>query len=165
MKRLKSSSASRFILLLFFALFVGANLYADEPLNYEIEGVEVGAQGTYLVKVWVVSKKNKVESDVLKKCAVHGVLFKGVYNKEKRIAQKPLAGTAAVEQQHADYFAEFFKDGGAYRSYANMVTPQVEVVKSGKKEYRIGATLTVLKEQLYKDLVAAGILKNLNSIF
>ena len=70
----------------------------------EIEGEGVGAQGTYLVKVTVIQKKSKLDADVIKKCAVHGVLFKGFSSQTSRTRQKPLAGSMVVEQQHSGLF-------------------------------------------------------------
>ena len=65
-------------------LFSAITVSAGDVLNYEIEGAGVGTQGTYLVKVWVVSKKNKPNLNLIKKCAVHGVLFRGFVNDRKR---------------------------------------------------------------------------------
>lgn len=153
---------SLFLILLFFALLGG---YAAEPFEYEIVGAGSGTQGTCLVKVYVISKKNKPDNDLLRKCAVHGVLFKGFSDSQSRASQKPLAGSRLAEQEHSDFFDLFFKDGGSYASYADMVTPQYDVVKMAKKQYRIGATFSVSKDQLRKDLEKAGVIKSLGSGF
>lgn len=150
------------LILLFLISMRG---FAAGPLEYEIVGAGSGTQGTYLVKVYVVSKKSKPDADLLKKCAVHGVLFKGFSNKESRVSQKPLAGSVLVEQEHSDFFEPFFKDGGGYQNYADMVTPQYDIVKMEKKQFRIGATFSVSKEQLRKDLEKAGVIKKLGSGF
>ena len=62
------------------------------------------------------------------------------------------------------FFNDFFADGGEYRNYVQVVSNTRTVVKSGKK-YKIGATVTVSKEQLRRDLEAKGILKGLNTGF
>ena len=99
------------ILVTLFAA-VSMTMAAQVP-EYHIEGAGTGNQGTYLVKVSVVSKKAKdVTDDMIGRSAVHGVLFKGFANKENRQSQKPLAKSAAVEAQHAEFFDEFFKEGG-----------------------------------------------------
>lgn len=149
------------VLLFLFSVFS----FAGEPLEYEIVGAGSGMQGTYLVKVFVVSKKNKPDLDLLKKCAVHGVLFKGFADKESRVKQKPLTGGLLAEQQHSDFFIPFFEEDKSYRNYADMVTSQYEVVKMAKKQYRIGATLSVAKDQLRKDLEQAGVVKSLGAGF
>lgn len=97
--------------VLFVFICIGAHA-GDDPLKYEIEGEGVGAQGIYLVKVTVIQKKSKLDVDVIKKCAVHGVLFKGFSSQTSRTRQKPLAGSMVVEQQHQDYFDVFFQKGG-----------------------------------------------------
>ena len=83
--------------VLFVFICIGAHA-GDDPLKYEIEGEGVGAQGIYLVKVTVIQKKSKLDVDVIKKCAVHGVLFKGFSSQTSRTRQKPLAGSMVVEQ-------------------------------------------------------------------
>lgn len=158
------------ILLLTVALLLGVCLApakgnSGDELNYEIEGAGTGAQGSYLVKVWGLTSKNNPGDDYLCKCAVHGVLFRGFSNKELRQSQRPLAGSALVEQQHADFFKDFFSDGGSYKNYATMVSANREVVKIAKKKYKVGAVVTVNKEQLLKDLQAAGVVRGLTTEF
>lgn len=138
---------------------------ADELPEYSIVGAGTGAQGTYLVEVSaLVSKADKADETVLARCAVHGVLFKGFAGKDSRQSQKPMAGGPAAEASHADYYSNFFKKDGPAADYASVVSPSVRRVKSGKK-YRVTATVSVNKEQLSKDLEAAGVLRGLNSIF
>ena len=67
--------------ILFVFICIGA--YAgDDLLKYEIEGEGVGVQGTYLVKVTVIQKKSKLDIDVIKKCAVHGVAFQRIFQSD-----------------------------------------------------------------------------------
>lgn len=149
-----------------FALLLGlsATLLAGDLPDYTLEGNGTGAQGTYLVKVSIISKDKKPLTALLSRCAVHGVLFRGFSSKEMRQAQKPLAGSAAAEAAHADYFKKFFEDDGPAKSYAEEVAGSRSVVKEGKR-YRVTAVMTVNKEQLRKDLEDAGVIKGLNSIF
>lgn len=149
-------------IFLFLIIFSG---FASEPLDYQIVGAGSGNQGIYLVKVFVISTKNKPDIELLKKCAVHGVLFKGFSDKDSRITQKPLTGSSLTEQEHSDFFEPFFQKGGAYLNYVDLVVSQYEIVKLAKKQYRIGATFSVAKEQLRKDLEKAGVVKELSSGF
>ena len=153
------------VALLLCVVPIEAKKQSGETLTYEIEGAGTGTQGTYLVKVWALTSDNKPSDDLLMKCAVHGVLFRGFANKELRQSQKPLAGSPMAEQQHVDFFTDFFADGGLYKSYATMVSGQREGVKIAKRKYKVGAVVTVNKEQLLKDLQAAGIIKGLNTGF
>ena len=144
--------------------YVKARFMGEDMNEYEIEGEGVGAQGIYLVKVTVIQKKSKLDVDVIKKCAVHGVLFKGFSSQTSRTRQKPLAGSMVVEQQHQDYFDVFFQKGGSYMNFANMVGENLSVVKMGK-QYRISAVVSVAKDALYQELVSAGVIKGLNNGF
>lgn len=161
MKLLKVLTA---IIIAFGLAFSAGAKQKDQRLNYEIEGAGVGAQGTYMVKVTIVGKEKKPSEDVIKRAAVHGVLFRGFSSKEHRISQKPLAGSPANEAQNADFYKDFFAENGTATAYAQIVTGSRQVVKSGK-EYRVSDVVIVNKDQLQKDLEAAGIIKGLNTIF
>lgn len=150
-------------IILSFLLILFPLLASAQGLpQYSIEGAGVGTQGTYLVKVTVTSKKSNVSEDQLVKCAVHGVLFRGFSSKENRQSQKPLAGSALSESKHADFYNNFFQS--TYLNYAQVVEGSRKVVKSGK-EYNVSVVVTVLKSQLKKDLVDAGIVEGLKSGF
>lgn len=144
-----------------FLLLLALPVLADDLPDYEIEGAGTGSQGTYLVKVSVLSKKSKITDDVIGRCAVHGVLFRGFANKELRQQQKPLAGSAMVEAQHQDFFKNFFD--GTYKNYYQLVGSR-QVVKAGK-QYKVTSVVTVAKDQLKKDLVGMDIIKGLNTGF
>lgn len=137
-------------------------IMADNLPDYEIEGAGTGNQGTYLVKVSVLSKKAKVNDDEIGRCAIHGVLFRGFANKELRQQQKPLAGSAMVEQQNVTFFNDFFET--TYKNYYQVLGSSRQVVKVGK-QYKVSSVVTVAKDQLRKDLQEAGIIKGLNSGF
>ena len=47
-----------------------------QKFQYEIEGVNNGTQGTYLVKVWTYSASKNANIETCKKNAVHGIIFK-----------------------------------------------------------------------------------------
>lgn len=136
----------------------------NNELNYEIEGAGTGTQGTYLVKVTVFSKKSNINDELIARCAVHGVLFRGFNNKELRQKQNPLAGSAMAEAQHADFFKDFFSKNGLAKNYVSTVNSSRQVVKAGK-QYKISTIVTVNKEELHRDLEKAGIIKGLNSGF
>ena len=112
----------------------------------------------------MISKNNKVKDSTLAKCAFHGVLFRGFSNTEKRISQKPLAGSATAEQKNADFYSTFFEDNGGYAAFASVVNSSRRVVKVGK-QYKVCSVVTVQKEALQKDLEKAGIIKGLGAGF
>lgn len=157
--------ATLFLLLaLFCSVFTAYGKDNDPIPAYEIIGAGTGSQGTYLIKVTIISKKNNPEDKTIKRAAVHGVLFKGFSSKEHRQIQKPLAGSAANEAQHIDFYNDFFSESGSASNFASIVDGTRKVVKSGK-EYRVTTTVSVNKEELRSHLESLGILKALNSGF
>ncbi|MCL2290304.1 MAG: hypothetical protein FWC34_06330 [Bacteroidetes bacterium] len=166
----------KFILLIIIALCTvtgfsqnkKAKKKADKDTHifrYEIECAGVGTAGTYVVKVWSYSKKPFVAFDQAKKNAVHGILFKGFpASNACRQAQRPIANPG-VEQEQAEFFRHFFRDGGEYLKYINASGNSArETIKVGK-EYKVSAIISVAKDQLRKDLETAGIIKELSSGF
>lgn len=151
-------------MLLIIPFVVNAGTKDETPVpEYEIAAADqTAAQGTYVVKVTVLSKKSNIDTDLLSRAAVHGVLFRGISG--NRTHQKPLAGSAATEAQHAEYFKNFFAPNGAARNYTHEIPGSRQVVKSGK-QYRISSTMVVQKDQLRRDLEQAGVIEGLNSIF
>lgn len=158
------SLVSRAMMLLIFLTFSFATLDAKSRITdtrYDIEGVETGQQGTYLVKVYVYTKKSSVSTEEFKFAAVHGVLFRG-FERKGFGAQKPIAN-AEAETQHADFFNAFFNNGD-YTAYARVVDPVADRVKVGK-EYKMAAIVSVSKDELRKALEKEGVIRSLNSGF
>lgn len=142
---------------------------ATEEFRYEIECAGIGADGTYLIKVWSYSKKANVAIEQAKKNAVHGVIFKGFTGGARGCnSQKPLAASPSVESQHEEFFKLFFEDGGKYMKYVSVSSDgNVDAgdrMKVGK-EYKVGVIVSVMKDALRKDLEAAGVVKGLSSGF
>jgi hypothetical protein len=159
---------TKFILFILFCISIfplHAKNDADH-LKYDIEAAGNGTEGTYLVKVWVyASKADKVNSEALKKCAVHGIVFRGFAGKDGVPSQKPMAQSPALEQEKADFFQAFFENDKTFLRYAGLIEGSTESVKVGKKEYKVGAILSVSKDMLRKDLEEAGIVRGLSSGF
>ena len=127
---------------------------------YTIEGAGTGVQGTYLVKVTMSAKKPEdVKDEDLAKCAVHGVLFRGFQGDRQH--QRPMAGSALSEQQHADFYNGFFQQ--QYQLYASTDFGSRSVTKAGK-EYKVSALVSVNKDQLRKDLTQQGALRDIPTL-
>lgn len=135
-----------------------------ERPDFSIEGAGTAVQGSYLVKVSLLTKDRKAPDRELVSAAVRGVLFRGFSDPTSRITQKPLAGSAANEAQHAEFYAEFFGKNGTAPDFGSVISGSRTVVRSEGK-YRVNATVNVQKETLLKYLQDAGIVKSLNSIF
>lgn len=132
--------------------------------EYQIECAAVGETGMDIVNVFVITENPDIADALIGRAAVHGILFKG-YAAERSRSKKPLARTPMVETQHKDFFEAFFKPGGGYESYIQIVGNERSRLKMGKKQYKIGATIRVSSGQLRKDLEAKGILKGLGAGF
>jgi hypothetical protein len=162
-----------FISILFFS--IGANAQAKrkadkdtEAWRYEIEVVQTGTQGTYLVKVWSYSKKPDVAIEQAKKNAVHGVIFKGFTGTSTVPGQKALTNNVNLEEEKADFFKPFFADGGKYMKFVSITNDGAvaaeDRMKIGK-EYKVGVVVVVNISALRKDLEEAGIIKALGAGF
>lgn len=140
----------------------------DNPLKYDLASAGVGADGYTLVKVSLyVDKPKKATVDLLKKAAVHGVIFRGI--SETGVTGfnnlRPLVASPASAQQHGDFFDAFFQSGGQYLSYADRVESTTETVKVSKKEYRVTTVVKVNRDQLRKVLQQAGIARKITDGF
>lgn len=153
--------------------FAQAQKKADkdtEAWRYELECMGTGSDGTYLIKVWSYSKKPDVAMEQCKKNAVHGVIFKGFGDGQEGCkGQKALARNPNVEQDKAEFFEDFFKDGSKYMKFVSLTNDGAigagDRIKINKKEYKVGVVVSVMKDALRKDLEAAGIIQGLASGF
>lgn len=153
------------VMLVFCCVTAADAKKKDNPFNYEISCAGSGTQGYSLVRVKAfVDSKKEIGEDVLKRCAVHGVLFRGYGGGQGCVSQPPLAGSAMVEQQYSDFFQPFFQRGGGYDTYCSVVDGSMQTVKQGKQYVVIGV-VNVAKSQLRKDLEQAGVVKKLSSGF
>ena len=137
---------------------------ADQPWSYEIESVGVGVQGTYALRVWSYYRTQEMPLDVAKKNAVHAVVFKGVPAGNGAAAQPPLK-TGQMSPSDSLFFDNFFNTG-AYQSYINSVAAgSRQVLKTGRREYKIGYVVSVAKDNLRKYLEQQGVVKALSTGF
>lgn len=139
-----------------------------EEWKYEIEVVQTGTQGTYLIKVWSYSKNPDVAIEQAKKNAVHGIIFKGFTGTSSVPGQKALTSNVNLEEEKADFFKPFFADGGKYMKFVSTsndgAVAAEDRMKIGK-EYKIGVVVSVNVSALRKDLEDAGIIKSLGAGF
>lgn len=136
--------------------------------RYEIEAVQTGVQGTYLIKVWSYSKKPEVAIDQAKKNAVHGIIFRGFAGTSTVPGKLPLANNVNLEEEKSDFFTPFFSEGGKYLKFVSLTNDgAVEAgdrMKVGK-EFKIGVVVAVNVSELRKDLENGGIIKSLSNGF
>lgn len=132
--------------------------------RYELQAaVGQASNGSALVRVWTYSKKAQVASDQSAKNAIHGILFKGYPDSNdgvRIVGRAPMIADPAVEAQNAEYFNNFFKDGGLYQRYVSFIGNGVpdQILKVGK-EYKVGIIVVVQLDALRKRLEDDGIIK------
>ena len=131
---------------------------------YQIECAGPTSQGSQLVKVWVYANNRSVDIEMIKRYAVHGVIFKGYAGGNGCTSQRPMATNPALELQRATFFEPFFNTDKAYNKYASQVGNAMERAGSGSNR-KVGAVITVSKDMLRRDLEAAGILSGLSGGF
>ena len=133
------------------------------PLQYEVGCAGSATQGYCLVKVRTVVDKKQIGDAILRRCAVHGVIFRGYGPGQGCTSQPPLAPMQA-EQLHQDFFRMFFSPGGDSEVYATLVEGSMQTSRQGK-QYVVTGVVSVAKDHLRKDLELAGIVQKLSSGF
>jgi len=150
-----------------------AKKLADKDMKnwrYEIECVNVGSDGSYIIKVFSFSKNKNVAIDQASKNAVHGIIFRGIpQNEVGCVSQPPLARHPNAQEKNREFFDDFFGKDGEYQRFVTLTTngavaPE-DRLKVGKKEYKIGVIVSVDVSSLRKTLEAAGVIKGLSSGF
>lgn len=154
----------KFFLFLILTCFAVVTTVAQE---YTITSGGQGKNGHYLVKLTVLSKAKKTEleaDDLVKRYAVHGVLFRGFSSPDGYGEQKPLIKDPNVEKTKADFFNAFFSEG-AYKRYASVVGSSLMVTKLSRKSYELEALLLVDKESLQKYFEDSGIIEGFSNLW
>lgn len=157
----------RFVVVLLMALMIVPMAMAKKnEYRYEVVPVSVGAQGTYLIKVFSYAKNKQKALELVKPNAVHAVLFSGFTGGNGISSQKPMV-SAEVKSEHQKFFDDFFKNK-EYERFVNLSTDTMvkpgDMVKVGKL-YKIGFTVSVNKDGLREYLESQGVLKSLGSMF
>ena len=161
---------SPFLVSLFLIFFTTHTLHAQDvdqniDRRYDILCEGNGVEGTYLVRIWVYANKLNLKPELIRRYAVHGVIFKGVTGSSTCSGQKPLAKSLSVEEENKEYFDKFFEKNNAYLNFATIVEGTFERVKVTKRQFKIGAIVSISKDQLRKQLEADGIIRGLSTGF
>ncbi len=134
--------------------------------RYEVAPVAVGAQGTYLIKVFSYAKTKKKALEIVKENAVHAVLFSGFTGGNGIATQKPLVN-AKIKAENEEFFDKFFENK-EYERFVNLSADATvkpgDMIKVGKL-YKIGFVVSINKDGLREYLEDQGILKSLGGMF
>lgn len=135
--------------------------------EYSIQSEGVDNSGNYVVRIVVSTKKkpSKAAEDLVKQCAVHGVMFRGIAAAKDYSAQPPLIKDPNIEQTKKEYFEAFWRENG-YSRYASIIPSSLTVMKNKQsKMTETSALVTVSKELLQKDLEANGIIQGFSNLW
>lgn len=134
--------------------------------EYTITCAGTGIEGTWLVEVAIMQKKTGVvKEENLRAAALHGVLFRGVAATAKCGGYRPIVRQDGVEEKNREFFASLFGDGAKTLRYADVVNGSVTVVRTGKKDFRITATVSVKKDDLRHLLEDNKIIEGMGDMF
>lgn len=156
------------ILLLVVLLGIGevSAQSKNKEYRYEVAPVSVGAQGTYLIKVFSYAKSKKKALNLVKENAIHAVLFSGFTGGNGIATQKPLVSNK-IKSENEEFFEKFFENK-EYERFVNLSTDSTvkpgDMIKVGKL-YKIGFVVSVNKDGLREYLESQGILKSLGGMF
>lgn len=133
--------------------------------RYDLASYGIGKEGTYTAKISVYQKKPDKETDrVLRRCAVHGVIFKGLTADDGGQTQRPMV-SIEQEKKNADFFNNFFADDALCLRYATVIDGSLRVEKVSKKEYCIHAIVVIKKDDLRHYLEEKHIISSFNDLF
>jgi hypothetical protein len=95
------------LIIIFLSQSVSVSAKPKNTWHYDVEPLcgAVGADGTYLIKVWSYTKKSKASDvfEVALKNAVHGIVFRGFSGKCGVGTQNPMV-SSAVEIEKKNLF-------------------------------------------------------------
>lgn len=155
-----------FILASVAAFFCSVNADAKtdksiEAFRYDVEYIKTAGTGISDVMVWAYSNKKKESEDLIRKAAVHAVIFKGYAGGG---ARKPaLARDPQTATTHQVFFHDFFNRTEEYGRFVSSVG-SVETRKLSKG-FKHGAVVSVDVNSLRKYLEQRGIIKSMSSGF
>lgn len=157
------------IIILLLAIVAGMALYSckSKAVSYQYEMVcmGVGSQGSNLLKVYSYARSVDKATIQAKHDAVHGVLFKGIVGGNGCSNQPPIVKPNEY-QSNKEFFDNFFK--GEHLRFVNIssdgtINPK-DRLKVGR-QYKIGVTVSVNKNELRKYLETQGVIKKLGHMF
>ena len=99
---------------------------------------------------------------------MHAILFKGYMANGRNYGKEPLL-PIGKEQEHPEFFEDFFKGGGDYLrfvSLANQGSVGVgDMIQTGKKEWKVGVIVSVDVSNLRRYMEQNKIIQSLGGMF
>ena len=161
-----------FLTLMFYFVFgqkkSAPEDYVHKVWTYEVETKGVGNDGTYLVRITDYVKTRKEPFlEILKRDAVHAVMFDGIPAGGGSVAQPALINDENRIEEPEFYMNDFFVDNGPYLNFVNDVAiASLSVVKMKKpSRFKVSVVISIKKDDLRKYLVDSKIIKSADDLF
>ncbi len=169
---MKKLNTLLFTTIIFFSigLFSFTPNQKERQWKYNVECASQGLEGFYNIKVYshiaIKNKKNvlAIAETEAQKNAIHAVLFEGFKGKHGCEGQQPMCTEIDAQTKHADFFNDFFNDGGGYDRFASIQPgwqsdPMSTVEIKGKNGgWKISMVVVVSKDLLRTYLREKGII-------
>ena len=154
-----------FLLTINLLLFVGskANNKLSGNYTHEIECMGAELDGSITLKAWGKGKNRADALEQARKEAINAVLFVGIRNGKPDCETRPILNAPNIRENKADYFNNFFKDGGDYKKFTSDKDESFgkkEKAKGRDGDVMYGFIIRVLRSDLKKQMIADKILNN-----
>jgi hypothetical protein len=119
--------------------------------------------GSITLKTWGRGKNRADAIEQAKKESVNAVLFVGIRNGKPDCDTRPILNAPNIRANKADYFNNFFKDGGDYTKFISNQDESFwkkESAKARDGDVMYGLIIRVRRSELKKQMIADGILNN-----
>lgn len=144
-----------------------SKLTPEQQKTYSIEGVNIGVDGTYLVKVsYFAPDLSETSQELAKMYAIKGVLFKGFPSVRGKFSEQyPLVRHRSDMEKYQAFFDSFLSVNGDYARFINQVVDSYTEITKIKRVYEISKIVSISKDDLRKYLEGQGVLKALSDGF
>lgn len=152
---------------LLFTMMLCLGCLSLSAQDYSLMSEGVDNNGNYVMRIVVSTKKKPSESaeDLVRRYAVHGVMFRGVTAAQGYSSQPSLIKDPNVEQTKKVWFDAFWKEG-AYKKYVSITPSSLSVMKNKQsKMTETSAIVTVSANELKQYLEEEGINKGLSNLW
>jgi len=155
-------------LALCFTMFFSCKTTKPLSENYQIQCEKTSNESTYTVSISYQSNNDYADIETVKQNAIDGILFRGITGKNDCVAQKPLLDKGKSEVSNTEFYKQLYGKNKNYNKYVTNISKlndqTLETIKN-KKLYQNSYLVTINKDLLQKDLINAGLLKQLNTGF
>lgn len=115
--------------------------------DYPVRCIGVELDGSVTLESFGKGRNYFDASEQAKKNAVHAVVFKGVKEGNGGCDRNPLLLTASAQSIYQDFFANFFKDGGAYKDFVSLKDERISNKRnrSARKSNQMQQRLVIVR--------------------